>query len=67
MHGEPRSTNDIDIIAKLQPAHVGRLSDALGDDFYVVESVVLEAIVAHRSFNVIDQRTVIKVDAGSDG
>ncbi len=62
VHGEPRSTNDIDIIAKLRPGHARRFTRALGDDFYVVESVVAEAISASRSFNVIDQRTVIKVD-----
>lgn len=62
IHGEPRSTNDIDIIAKLQPFHARRFTRALGDDFYVVESVVMEAIADNRSFNVIDQRTVIKVD-----
>jgi len=60
IHGEPRSTNDIDIIAKLQPFHARRFARALGDDFYADELTVLEAIEANRSFNVIDQRTVIK-------
>ncbi len=62
VHGEPRSTNDVDIIAKLRRFHARKLVQALGDDFYAVETVVEEAIDENRSFNVIDQRTVIKVD-----
>jgi len=62
IHAEPRSTNDIDIIAKLRPLHARKFARALGEDFYVVEETVMEAIAEHRSFNVIDQRTVIKVD-----
>lgn len=62
LYGEPRSTNDIDFVAKLRPGHAAQLVAALGDDFYAVEATIAEAIRANRSFNVIDQRTVIKVD-----
>jgi hypothetical protein len=55
VHGEPRSTNDVDIIAKLRPFHARKFVQALGDDFYAVESVVAEAIDDNRSFNVIDR------------
>jgi hypothetical protein len=58
VHGEPRSTNDVDIIAKLRPFHARKFVQALGDDFYAVESVVAEAIDDNRSFNVIDRSAV---------
>ena len=31
--GEPRSTVDIDVVAALHESHVGRLVDALSNDF----------------------------------
>ena len=62
IHGEPRSTNDIDVVARLAARDARRLVVALGDDFYADESMIAEAIAANESFNVIDQRTFLKVD-----
>jgi hypothetical protein len=62
LHGEPRSTNDIDIIAELQLAHAHGFVTALGEQFYAVEEAVADAIRRHGSFNVIDDETVVKVD-----
>lgn len=62
IHGESRSTNDIDVEARLVARDARRLVVALGDDFCADESMIAEAIAANDSFNVIDQRTFLKVD-----
>lgn len=62
LHAEPRSTNDVDFVAKLRPAHASMLARALSDEFYIDEDTALEAIVSHRSFNLIDERTFVKID-----
>ena len=62
VHGLPRYTNDVDIVADLRPAHVEPLVAALGDDFMIAEAAVREAIARRGSFNVIHFETVEKVD-----
>ena len=75
VHGEPRSTNDIDVVADLREEHVARFLDALGDAYYVNEEAVRHALRAAQlrttgdSFNVIHRSGAIKVDvfiAGTD-
>lgn len=61
-HGEPRATNDVDVVATLEEAHARRLPGLLGDDFYADEDAAAEAVRLNRSFNVIDTRTFIKID-----
>jgi hypothetical protein len=62
VHGEPRATNDIDVIANLRPSHVAPFISALGDAFYADEASIRQAITARDSFNVIDERSFLKVD-----
>lgn len=62
LHGEPRSTNDIDFVAVLRTEHARAFVAALGDQFYADADVVLDAIRRRASFNVIDDETVVKVD-----
>jgi len=69
IHGEPRSTVDIDLIADLRPAHVAPVLSALEKDFYVTEEAMTEAIRFTASFNAIHLATAVKVDvyvAGAD-
>ena len=62
LHGIPRSTNDVDIVAALGPEHADPLAKALGEAFYVDADMIRDAI-AHRSeFNVIHLATMFKVD-----
>jgi hypothetical protein len=61
-HGEPRATNDIDIVATLDEAGARRLPELLGADFYADAEVAVEATRRRASFNVIDQRSFIKID-----
>lgn len=62
VYGEPRATNDIDIVACLRHSHESRFLAALGSDFYADSLAMSEAISRRTSFNVIDQRSFLKVD-----
>ena len=62
VHGEPRATNDLDLVASLRAPHVQPFVAALGADFYADTSSIREAIAARDSFNVIDERSFLKVD-----
>ena len=69
VHGEPRATNDIDIVADLTPEHVRPLLAALGAEHYVGPDAVRDAVERGGSFNVIELATAVKVDvfvAGDD-
>lgn len=61
-YGEPRSTNDVDIVAALEHLHVPLIEKRLGGLFYVDGEMIRSAITSHESFNLIDERTFIKVD-----
>ncbi len=61
-HGLARATMDSDLVADLKFEHVRDLIRQLGDDFYVDESAVKNAIERHSSFNLIHLETVFKVD-----
>src|SRR5207245_6074834 len=69
VHGEPRSTNDIDFVVDLDPARLNRLVAALGTDYYVSADAAREAIASAGSFNAIHLGGGIKIDlfvAGGD-
>ena len=69
LHGVPRSTDDIDIVADLRPAHVAQLIAVLGAEWYVSEEAARAAIERGTSFNAIHLATGVKVDVfvvGSD-
>jgi len=61
-HGVARASIDADVVAELGPEHAGRLSSALGADYYVPEARVRDAIARRASFNVIHLETMLKVD-----
>jgi hypothetical protein len=61
-HGEPRATNDVDIIAVLSEAEARAFVGRLGKDYYADEEVAADAARRRSSFNVIDQRSFVKVD-----
>ena len=62
VHGMPRSTNDIDLVADLQQQHVKALVSALEDAYYIDEYAVRDAIERRASFNVIYLASMFKVD-----
>jgi hypothetical protein len=62
LHGIPRATQDIDIVAELRVEHVLSLVERLGNEFYVDDARVNAAVGRGEAFNVIDRETLIKVD-----
>lgn len=62
-HGEPRSTQDIDVIARLGRIDVSRLAAEFPEeDFYFDRAMVLESPKTRQPFNIIDLRTMWKAD-----
>jgi len=62
-YGEPRFTNDIDIVAWLTADHVDSLCAAFSaPDFYISREAVLNAIQHRRMFNIIHPSSGLKVD-----
>ena len=53
-HGEPRATNDVDLVIDPQPANLERLIRSLGAGFYVSDEAAREALRRRSMFNVID-------------
>lgn len=69
VHGEPRTTLDVDVVADLRPDRVIDLANALRDSYYLDVDVAQEAARTGSSFNAIHVESSIKVDlfiAGSD-
>ncbi|HEX8390971.1 MAG TPA: hypothetical protein VF665_01335 [Longimicrobium sp.] len=69
LHGLPRATQDVDVVAHLRPEHVSALVDALREDFYLDESAIRDAVATRSTFNVIHLFTMFKADifvAGAD-
>jgi hypothetical protein len=62
VHGEPRSTEDVDIVADIRPLHVEGLVSRLGESFYYPERQLREAVRGATSFSVIHLASVRKVD-----
>lgn len=62
VHGLPRASVDVDVVAELGPGHVEPLVAALADSYYVPDARVRDAVARRRSFNVIHLATMVKVD-----
>ena len=61
-YGEPRATNDVDIVAQLDERSAVGLLHLLGDRFYGDAETAREAARSCGSFNVIDNESFIKID-----
>jgi hypothetical protein len=69
VHGEPRSTNDIDLVADLRQSHIAALAEALGSECYISRDAVADAVERGGGFNIIHMASAVKVDvfvAGDD-
>lgn len=62
LHGIPRATQDVDVVADLKYHHIPLLVSALENEFYIDADMIGEAIKLHSSFNVIHLETMFKVD-----
>lgn len=62
-YGEPRLTNDIDIVAELQMKDVAALIEKFPmPEFYISEDAVREAIKLQKQFNIIHPTSGLKID-----
>ncbi len=62
IHGEPRLTNDIDLVADIREEQIPQLVAALETDFYVDDKAIRRAIRERKSFNILYLKTMYKVD-----
>ncbi|HEX3343196.1 MAG TPA: hypothetical protein VHS09_01435 [Polyangiaceae bacterium] len=62
LQGEPRATNDVDIVLQLPIGRIDRLVATLGADFEVDGDMLRDALLHGRSCNVFYLATVMKVD-----
>ena len=62
-YGEPRFTQDIDIVFELPASQIARFCQCFpSPDFYVSEAAVREAVRRHSQFNVIHPSSGNKID-----
>jgi hypothetical protein len=62
LQGEPRATNDVDIVLRLPLGRIPALVTALGADFEVDVDMLRDALLHGRSCNVFYLPTVMKID-----
>jgi len=62
LQGEPRATNDIDIVVSLPVRKIGAFASALGSDFEVDEAMLAEAMRRASCANIFYLPWVTKVD-----
>lgn len=62
LHGEPRATNDIDLIIDPTAAQLNLFARSLGEGYYVSPEAAQEAFRNLSMFNVIDYETGWKAD-----
>jgi hypothetical protein len=62
LHGEPRATNDIDIVVALAPYRVKAFAEKLGSDFEVDQDMLRDAMARGDCANIFYLPMVTKVD-----
>lgn len=62
-YGEPRLTNDIDIVAEIRPEHINDLLAAFpAPEYYISEEMIRGAIQKSGQFNIIHPASGLKID-----
>ena len=61
-HGQPRATNDADIVIDSTMQQITAFVESLGPEYYVSKEAARQAIENHSMFNVIDTRSGYKAD-----
>jgi hypothetical protein len=62
LQGEPRATNDIDIVLELAIGRIGEFVQALGPDFEVDTDMLRQALLHGQSCNIFYLPAVMKID-----
>ena len=60
--GIPRTTHDLDFVVQFAPSDVARIVAAFDGDYFIQEDSVRSAFLPPYQFNVIDNRSALKVD-----
>jgi hypothetical protein len=61
-YGQPRATNDIDIVVDTDNAGLKKFLETLEPDYYVNKNAAMDALNHRSMFNIIDNQTGWKVD-----
>lgn len=61
-HGAARSTMDVDLVCELNDQQVTKFARLLGENFYLSEPAIREAVSRKSSFNLIHLPTSFKID-----
>lgn len=62
-YGEPRFTNDIDVVADIKEKHIPDLLKLFSEDeFYLSDDAIRDAIINQYQFNIIHPASGLKVD-----
>ncbi|MBI3661979.1 MAG: hypothetical protein HY234_02875 [Acidobacteria bacterium] len=61
-YAQPRMTRDVDFVLELKPEQVPRFLEVFGAEYYVSSEAALTAARNRKSFSLIHQESVIKVD-----
>ena len=61
-YGEPRLTQDVDVVVQIQNEKAGQIIKSLSEKFSVESSVAKEAIKNKRLFQAIDEANMVKID-----
>lgn len=62
LHGVPRATHDIDIVADISENHIPEFVKALEAEFFIDAEMIREAVRMQSMFNIIHQETMFKID-----
>ncbi len=65
IHGEPRMTQDSDVVVAMQPRDLPALLSALRPDFHVPADTAAQAVAARSSFGTLYTPTMQKSDRGA--
>lgn len=61
-YGQPRATNDFDIVVEIQKQDVEKIVSLFEKDCYISLEAVQEAVDQESMFNIIDNESVFKID-----
>jgi len=63
LYGEPRFTNDIDVVVRLSPNRIDDLVEAFpGDEFYLDAERIRQAVASKSQFSIIHPSSGLKID-----
>jgi len=62
IHGQPRTTNDLDLVVDFDSSSLSKFVSLLGDGFYVSPEAAHDALARRGMFNVIDFESGWKID-----